>query len=355
MTGQKNILGCIISLFILIGCNSNPRSKAPPDPFYRKAKQQGYRARSAYKLLEIDEEFNIFWNVSTAVDLCAAPGSWSQVIKSRLIADARIVAVDLQHMSPIQGVHQLTGDITRPETIRAIRDALCPAGTSSVGSSTCDLVVCDGAPDLSGLRELDAHLAHALSIAALRAAAALLTPGGTFVLKIFVACPPPPPLPPDWPAAAAAAARAGRGSGPPFAGASALLHAQLCAAFDAVTLCKPRSSRATSREHFAVCRGFRPPSPPRPRLARPPACDGRDPPLAPAEPPQAAAAAAGEVPALWDEVLVPLLALGTAEELCRPGSLDSDSGPTGRSAAGPSESPGAGSLRVADSGGTTWT
>jgi tRNA (cytidine32/guanosine34-2'-O)-methyltransferase len=242
-------------------CKSEPRSRAPPDPFYRNAKKYGYRARSAYKLLEIDEEFKIFENVTNVVDLCAAPGSWSQVIRSRLSIPRaetsigpQIVAVDLQCMRPIPGVFQLSADITRQETIDAIRKAFNFSSETRSGGC-CQLVVCDGAPDLSGLLEFDAHLTHVLAIAALRASASLLAPGGTFVLKLFVAGPQPPaPLYPCAGADADGATVCAR----PFCGASSLLYAQLRSLFARVTLCKPRSSRATSREHFAVCRGFLP-------------------------------------------------------------------------------------------------
>ena len=86
------------------------------DPYYRKAKCEGFRARSAYKLLQVDEEFNIFEGVERAVDLCAAPGSWSQVLSQRLYKDdeqrksakerndMRVVSVDLQEMAAIDGV-----------------------------------------------------------------------------------------------------------------------------------------------------------------------------------------------------------------------------------------------------------
>lgn len=83
------------------------------DIYYRKAKEEGYRARSAYKLLQINDEFNIFEGVTRAVDLCAAPGSWSQVLTNRLYASEeerkaakalRVVSVDLQEMAPIDGV-----------------------------------------------------------------------------------------------------------------------------------------------------------------------------------------------------------------------------------------------------------
>ena len=86
------------------------------DPYYRKAKCEGYRARSAYKLLQVDEEFHIFSNVTRAVDLCCAPGSWSQVLSNTLYStdlerkqadatgDIKVVSVDLQEMAPIDGV-----------------------------------------------------------------------------------------------------------------------------------------------------------------------------------------------------------------------------------------------------------
>ena len=86
------------------------------DPYYRKAKSEGYRARSAYKLLQVEEEFGIFNNVERAVDLCSAPGSWSQVLSNKLYKDdaerkaalknddIRVVSVDLQEMAEIDGV-----------------------------------------------------------------------------------------------------------------------------------------------------------------------------------------------------------------------------------------------------------
>lgn len=102
-------------------------SPLPPPPFPNlpplQAKEEGYRARSAYKLLQLDEQFNLFNGVGRAVDLCAAPGSWSQVLARQLgqtcAASAEtksrpiIVAVDLQEMAPLPGVIQLQGDITK--------------------------------------------------------------------------------------------------------------------------------------------------------------------------------------------------------------------------------------------------
>src|SRR5437870_2532114 len=89
------------------------------DVYYRMAKEEGYRARSAYKLLQMDAQFNITAGVKRCVDLCAAPGSWSQVLARKLIhenddksSDVQIIAVDLQAMAAIPGVTVMQGDIT---------------------------------------------------------------------------------------------------------------------------------------------------------------------------------------------------------------------------------------------------
>jgi len=87
--------------------NMGRQSKDKRDIYYRKAKELGYRARSAFKLLQLDEEFGLFAGVVRAVDLCAAPGSWSQVLSRRLRQEnsaAKIVSVDLQEIAPLHGV-----------------------------------------------------------------------------------------------------------------------------------------------------------------------------------------------------------------------------------------------------------
>lgn len=109
--------------------------------YYRLAKENGWRARSAFKLLQLDEEFQLFKGVKRAVDLCAAPGSWSQVLSQKVggQGSGQVVAVDLQAMAPLPGVIQIQGDITQLSTAKEIIQHFegCPA----------DLVVCDGAPD----------------------------------------------------------------------------------------------------------------------------------------------------------------------------------------------------------------
>jgi tRNA (cytidine32/guanosine34-2'-O)-methyltransferase len=135
--------------------------KNKKDVYYRSAKEQGFRARSAYKLLQLDAEYGLFRDARRVVDLCAAPGSWSQVLSRRLrdigTAGAAgagpsssssssppiVVAVDLQQMAPIEGVVQLQGDITSKGTAEAI--------VAHFAGEPADLVVCDGAPDITGL------------------------------------------------------------------------------------------------------------------------------------------------------------------------------------------------------------
>ena len=131
-------------------------SKDKRDVYYRLAKEEGWRARSAFKLMQIDEEFKILGaDVRRVVDLCAAPGSWSQVLAKRLIlereeeerARTKIVAVDLQAMAPLPGVTQLQGDITKVSTAESI--------VAHFEGDKADLVVCDGAPDVTGLHDMD--------------------------------------------------------------------------------------------------------------------------------------------------------------------------------------------------------
>ncbi|KAK9313341.1 FtsJ-like methyltransferase-domain-containing protein [Lipomyces starkeyi] len=196
-------------------------SKDKRDLYYRKAKEQGWRARSAFKLLQLDSEFHLFEGVSRVVDLCAAPGSWSQVLSRSLPeGSATIVSVDLQPIAPLPGVITLQADITHPATLTSILKLF--------GGEPADIVCSDGAPDVTGLHDLDEYIQGQLLLSALTLATNLLRPGGKFVAKIF------------------------RGRDVD------LLYSQLSLLFDKVTCAKPRSSRASSLESFIVCEGYRP-------------------------------------------------------------------------------------------------
>ncbi|XP_069503653.1 tRNA (cytidine(32)/guanosine(34)-2'-O)-methyltransferase [Ambystoma mexicanum] len=202
-------------------------SKDKRDIYYRLAKEEGWRARSAFKLLQLDEEFQLFHGVHRAVDLCAAPGSWSQVLSRKLkgasgkSSEVKIVAVDLQAMAPLPGVIQIQGDITKVSTAQEI--------IRHFEGHAADLVVCDGAPDVTGLHDIDEYIQAQLLLAALNITTHVLKNGGTFVAKIF------------------------RGKD------VTLLYSQLKIFFGEVTCAKPRSSRNSSIEAFVVCRGYSPP------------------------------------------------------------------------------------------------
>ncbi|KAM3656106.1 tRNA (cytidine(32)/guanosine(34)-2'-O)-methyltransferase isoform 1-T2 [Ammospiza maritima maritima] len=200
-------------------------SKDKRDIYYRLAKEGGWRARSAFKLLQLEQRFQLLKGVQRAVDLCAAPGSWSQVLSRHLRgpegSPAQVVAVDLQAMAPLPGVLQIQGDITKASTAEEIR--------RHFEGHPADLVVCDGAPDVTGLHDLDEYIQAQLLLAALNITTHVLKKGGTFVAKIF------------------------RGKD------VTLLYSQLRLFFPDVTCAKPRSSRNSSIEAFVVCRGYSPP------------------------------------------------------------------------------------------------
>ncbi|NP_001040360.3 FtsJ-like methyltransferase-like [Bombyx mori] len=212
-------------------------SKDKRDIYYRLAKEEGWRARSAFKLLQINEEYNIFNGVLRAVDLCAAPGSWSQVLTKNLrqnavnTEDVKIVAVDLQAMAALPGVKQIQGDITKQETANAIIEEF--------QGLKADLVVCDGAPDVTGLHDIDEYVQSQLLLAALNITTHVLKNGGTFVAKIF------------------------RGKD------VSLLYSQLKQFFKLVTVSKPRSSRNSSIEAFVICEKYNPPEDYVPNMVNP--------------------------------------------------------------------------------------
>ena len=237
-------------------------SKDKRDIYYRRAKELGYRARSAFKLIQIDRQFNILQGAKCVVDLCAAPGGWTEVLCERITAretteeenkeeqapssvpaaaasasascappaassfSPRIVAVDLQAMSPLPGVHFIQGDLTRAATAQMILQSLSDCETGE--PRRADLVVCDGAPDVIGLVDLDEAVQHSLTLCALTVAVQILRPGsGAFVAKLF------------------------RGRHLPRM-------LRVCRRyFETVAVAKPKASRNASIEGFVVCREFR--------------------------------------------------------------------------------------------------
>ena len=190
------------------------------DHWVQEAQRQGYRSRAAFKLIELATRDKLLRPGMTVVDLGAAPGSWCQVLRGRLGPLGRIVAVDLMPMEPIAGVFFVRGDFGDPATLEAVEAAL--------SGRQADLVLCDAAPNISGIESADQARGVHLGEMALQFAAVRLQPGGDLVVKAF------------------------QGEG--FAG----LQRSVQARFDKAYVRKPQASRDRSREVFLVGKGHRP-------------------------------------------------------------------------------------------------
>lgn len=155
------------------------------DPYVKLAQREGYRARAAYKLKEIDEQLGLIRPGHLVVDLGSAPGAWSQYVRRKLspqgaavgALDGTIIALDLLPMDPVEGVHFLQGDIREPEVLARLEEA--------VGGRKVDAVVSDMAPNLSGIESADAaRIAHLVELA-VEFSLAHLKPDGALVVKVF--------------------------------------------------------------------------------------------------------------------------------------------------------------------------
>ena len=159
------------------------------DTYVKLAQKEGYRARAAYKLKEIDEALGLVRPGDQVVDLGSTPGAWSQYLRRRLspggaatgALHGRIVALDLLPMEPVEGVPFIQGDFRDQAVLEQIEQALLAAGEGS----KLDLVVSDMAPNLSGIDSADAaRMAHLVELA-VDFAVRHLKPGGSLVAKVF--------------------------------------------------------------------------------------------------------------------------------------------------------------------------
>jgi 23S rRNA (uridine2552-2'-O)-methyltransferase len=148
------------------------------DAAYKRAKARGYRARSAYKLIELDDRHHFLARARRVLDVGAWPGGWLQVAAERTGPDARLVGVDLQPIEPLGDprVRCLAGDVTDPGLLPALREAL---------GGEADLVLSDAAPKLTGVAATDEARLETLGLGILGVVAALLRPRGTLVMKLF--------------------------------------------------------------------------------------------------------------------------------------------------------------------------
>lgn len=186
------------------------------DPYVARAKAEGYRARAAYKLIELDERFHVIRKGARVIDLGAAPGGWAQVCVKR--GAGKVVGVDLLAIDPLPGATFLQMDFLEPEAPAALIEAL---------GGQPDLVLSDMAANTTGHAKTDQIRTGALAEAAAEFAIAHLAPGGAFVTKAFQG------------------------------GLDAALLTRLKQNFESVRHAKPPASRAESAEVYVVAMGRR--------------------------------------------------------------------------------------------------
>ncbi len=191
------------------------------DPYVKRAKREGYRSRSAYKLIELDDKHHVLKPGARVVGLGAAPGGWSQVASARVRAGerkGRVVAIDRIDLQPIPGVEFLR---------LAFLDAQAPERLKAMLDGPVDVVLCDMAANATGHRKTDHLKIMALVEAAAEFATEVLAPGGSFLAKVIQG------------------------------GTETSLLARLKRDFASVKHVKPSASRATSAELYVLAAGFR--------------------------------------------------------------------------------------------------
>lgn len=189
------------------------------DPYVQQAKKDGYRSRAAYKLLEIQNKDRVIKQGMTVVDLGAAPGGWSQVAKPLVGKHGKIIALDILPMDSIPGVDFIQGDFSEESVFSEL--------LARVEGSTVDVVICDIAPNLSGMAAVDQPRAMYLAELAFEFAKKVLPPGGAFIIKVF------------------------QGEG--FDELLKLMRQN----FEKVRSRKPNASRSKSKEMYMLATGFR--------------------------------------------------------------------------------------------------
>jgi 23S rRNA (uridine2552-2'-O)-methyltransferase len=192
-------------------------NKQKRDIYVRQSQVDGYRARSAYKLIEIDEKFKIFKNGISVIDLGASPGSWSQYI-SRTVKSGRLVSIDIKGMEEIENTIQIKGDFTNLDSQEKIKGLF---------KSKVDVVVSDMAVNTTGIKDIDAIYTGELAMEAMNFSKDMLVKEGRFVSKIFL--------------------------GSSFNEIVALGKKL----FKEVKVFKPKSSRKESKESFIICKILR--------------------------------------------------------------------------------------------------
>ena len=192
-------------------------NKQRRDVYVRQSKVDGYRARSAYKLIEINEKFKIFKGGMCVLDIGAAPGSWSQYV-SKIVKNGKIISVDLKKMEKIENTIQIKGDFTTQETQDEVRNYL---------DKGFDVVMSDMAVNTTGIKNIDSIQTGELCKEAMIFSKDVISNNGFFISKIFM--------------------------GGTFNEIVALGKN----IFKEVKVFKPKSSRKDSKENFIICKNLR--------------------------------------------------------------------------------------------------
>ena len=192
-------------------------NKQKRDIYVRQSKVDGYRARSAYKLIEIDEKFKVFKGGLSVIDIGAAPGSWSQYA-SKVVKNGKIISIDLKEIEPISNIKQIKGDFTEKETQQEIKIAL---------TGKADVVMSDMAVNTTGIKNIDSIQTGELCKEAMIFSKDILSNQGIFISKIFMG-----------------------GSFNEIIELGKKL-------FKDIKVFKPKSSRKDSKESFIICKNHR--------------------------------------------------------------------------------------------------
>ena len=192
-------------------------NKQRRDNYVRQSKIDGYRARSAYKLIEIDEKFKIFKGGMIIIDIGAAPGSWSQYA-SKVIKNGKIISIDLKEMSEIKNTIQIKGDFTDINTQNQIKSFL---------NKKSDVIMSDMAVNTTGIKNVDSIQTGELCMTAMIFSKEVISDSGTFISKIFMG------------------------------GSFNEIVALGKKIFKEVKVFKPKSSRKDSKESFIICKNIR--------------------------------------------------------------------------------------------------
>lgn len=147
------------------------------DHYYRKAKKEKYRSRASFKLKQLNKKFNIIKRGDVVLEIGAAPGGWTQVLREIVTEKGFVLGVDLKNIKPLkfENVKTIKGDFTKDEVIDEIKGIIHGA----------DAVVSDASPDISGVWDIDHFRSVELSRGALSIARDILKPGGNFLVKVF--------------------------------------------------------------------------------------------------------------------------------------------------------------------------